>query len=176
MKLTKLSVGLIVAVILAATFILYNNQKKVEHGMQMKLESLAGNSLYEIWHNYTNISSSNMLTQEKLENAQIKLSMVQAYSRVVDTSTNTDILESIAKHYIEKINGMSQNYKSTDSFSQKDEEEYRDIMKNIQNLLSLISQVYYDKKDIEGGKASLSINKNSYYTQLIQYKNSLLQR
>ena len=100
MKLIKLSVGIVVVVILAASVILYNHQKKVDHGMQMKLESVAGNSLYEVWHNYTDISSSNMLTQEKLEDAQTKLSMVQAYSRVVDTSTNTDILESIAKHYI----------------------------------------------------------------------------
>lgn len=151
--------ALILIVIICSAF-LYNNQNKIEKGTQMRLESIVGNSLYNIWHSYKTINSYNPedLTMEKINELTTESSSIAVYSQITDRAVGTQLLSPIIANLTTIKDGIQKSYEKNNQFTNEDKEKYKAIIQFAGELHTLITDVYTVPDSVEGAKVSLKID------------------
>ncbi|TXK84685.1 hypothetical protein FU659_07605 [Paenibacillus sp. N3.4] len=170
-KTQNLLFGLIIVSLICSAFI-YNQQKKVEHGIKMTLESIVGSSLFKIWSTYEAIASNpiNKLTIEHLVDIHDKLSVMEANSETVDSATSTDLLNPINKNMIAITESIKNNYEENKRFTEDDQIKFSTFVQKTNELLSILTRAYYVPGSHEGAKVTLKMNNKE---ELIAFRDNL---
>lgn len=163
---------ILIVLLICSTLFLYSNQNKVEHGMKMSVESTVGSSLFKIWSNYNSIleNETDTLTVEHIHNIHEKLSVIEAYSLIVGRLVNTQLLTPISADMKTITESMQKSYTENQSFTEQDQEKYSTLISRIDELMPLISKVYYVPEPVEGAKITLKVNDKK---ELLAFRNDL---
>ncbi|WP_419871386.1 hypothetical protein [Candidatus Pristimantibacillus sp. PTI5] len=162
--------GILILLIIFSAGILYSHLKKNDD--KMKVEGIVGSSLFKIWSNYNSIleNETNMMTIEHINDTVVKLSVIEAYSDIVDRSVNTQLLTPISVDMKSITESIQKSFEDNKEFTALDQTKYVTLIKEITELLSLISKVYYVPASVEGAEVTLQINNKE---DLTEFKNKL---
>ncbi|ANE48673.1 hypothetical protein SY83_02580 [Paenibacillus swuensis] len=151
---------------------MFNNYRyKVDHGMKMTVESIAGHSLFMVRSTYDSIleNETGTLTIEHIREIHTKLSVIEAYSDTVGRSVNTQLLTPITKDLKTISENMQQSYIENKQFTEADGTKYQTLLKKITALIPLIDKVYY-VSDRYGPKVTLNVN---HKEELVKFRETL---
>lgn len=167
--------GLIVVILVCST-LLYNEQNRA-YSSKGTLESITGTSLYEVWYGYTTIleDKDKPITLNSINNLYTTISVVEAYSRTVDTAVHAELLSPIAKNMKVITERLQKSYGAQGGFTEADQTSLSMILTKAELLLDLLSEVYYVPEPHEGVKITLDIHKSDEYRQIIELNKELKQ-
>lgn len=112
---------------------------------ELALRSVMGNSIYKVWEGYNSIieDSSKEMVIDSIEKMNENLGYIEAHSSVVDRTVGEDLLQPIASKLSNIGKGIEENYYENESFNEKQEKRYREIIEEMKKINKQITEVYY---------------------------------
>ncbi len=149
------------ALLLLISAITISNYETKGEKATKRLESILSSSLLNLWNDYDNIHkySTNELSIESVREINKKLSSIEIYSNVIDEAVSQNLLNPIAKNLRNIVKDIENNYDKNGKFTLQDGENYRNVLAEVNNILQLISEIYYVSESTEGSKPTLKIKK-----------------
>ena len=133
----------------------------------MKLESIIGNSVFEVWNFYHDLGNLQDLNGKSIQEINNRLYRVEGYSKVIDSGVSTEILVPIANKMNSKISAISSNYNKTGEISEADQEIFNQIAQDSRQISELITEIYYQNNIHQEGKIKLNITN---YEELTKFR------
>lgn len=123
------------------------------------LESITGNSLYNIWNNYDAILKHPIgeISIDSIKEINNNLKIIEIYSNVVDQVVGKEILNPITNNFLKITNDIENNYAKNKMFTEQDKKNYEKLLEEVKNLIPLIDNTYYVSDSQEGAKVTLEI-------------------
>lgn len=145
-------------ILLLVGIYMYNIQFDKRH-LELKLGSMAGHNLFLLITTYEEIAgklNSDNLNAESIGDIEKKLVKIEGYSSIIDSIVEHDALQIISNRFQDIFTHLKKNHISIKSSKDKTL-ELVEIKNMIHELIGTIYQTYYEKDNIEGGKAELYI-------------------
>lgn len=116
-----------------------------------------GSSVYAVWEKYEGIqkNKTERLSIDYIQGLQNDLSVVKAYSDIVDQVAITKLLEPIAEDFLVITDTLKKNYEKKLAFSQDDLKVYSNLIQYIGSTNTLLTEVYYIEGVNEGPQVDL---------------------
>ncbi|WP_145039014.1 hypothetical protein [Paenibacillus sp. Y412MC10] len=149
------------------SILLINQNIKNDRDLKMKLESIIGNSVFEVWNFYHDLGNSQDVDGKSIQEINNQLYRVQSYSRVVDSGVSTELLGPIGNKMNTKISTISSNYNETGKISESDQEIFNQMVQDSRKISELITEIYYQNNIHQEGKIKLKITN---YEELTEFK------
>ncbi|MGE7827969.1 hypothetical protein [Paenibacillus sp. NPDC093718] len=146
----------VIALIFVSIFLINQNIEK-NRSIKVKLESIIGSSLFQVWDFYQGMQNYEGLDRNNIEEINNRLQSVQSYSKVIDSGVSTNLLGPIADKMITKINTISSNFNKTGIISVKDQEVFDQMVQDSKRISDLITDIYYETNTHQEGKIKLKI-------------------
>ncbi|RXZ82532.1 hypothetical protein EBB07_10730 [Paenibacillaceae bacterium] len=165
-KQKRILIGLVSLVVLISLILFWTNHNKIDRENRLKLESVVGHSLYQIWNNYSSISDMNSsLTETNLSIMLADLKRVDIYSGIVDQVVEKSLLKRFSEKMLNSAQIISQNYEKSGEFSDIDRTMFLLITEKSKAFLPHITSIYYKRS--EEGKVKFKISDYSELEELI---------
>jgi hypothetical protein len=150
--LKKVTVVVIILLLLGYIYHLQTDKKRLE----LRVEALAGHNLHLLTTTYKEIMSkldSDKFDAENIGDIEEYLVKVKAHSIITDSIVGHNVLQSITIRFQDIFTHLNRSIES----GRDKTKQIVEIKNMIQELIDIIDQTYYDKSDMEGGKAELNI-------------------
>ncbi|MEK3782420.1 hypothetical protein [Paenibacillus sp. FSL R5-0810] len=134
---------------------------------KMKLESIIGNSVFEVWNFYHDLGNLQDLDGNSIQEINNRLYRVESYSKVIDSGVSTELLVPIANKLNTRISAISSNYNETGEISEADQEIFNQMVQDARKISELITEIYYQNNIHQEGKIKLNITN---YEELTKFK------
>lgn len=152
------------------SILLINQNIKNDRDLKMKLESIIGNSVFEVWNFYHDLGNSQDVNGKSIQEINNQLYRVQSYSRVVDSGVSTELLGPIANKMNTKISAISSNYNETEEITEADQEVFNQMVQDSRKISELITEIYYQNNIHQEGKIKLKITNYEELTKFKKFK------
>ncbi|GIO91398.1 hypothetical protein [Paenibacillus lactis] len=134
---------------------------------KMKLESIIGNSVFEVWNFYHDLGNLQDVDGNSIQEINNRLYRVESYSKVIDSGVSTELLVPIANKMNTQISAISSNYNETGEITEADQEIFNQLSQDARKISELITEVYYQNNIHQEGKIKLNITN---YEELTKFK------
>lgn len=149
------------------SILLINQNIKNDRDLKMKLESIIGNSVFEVWNFYHDLGNSQDVNGKSIQEINNQLYRVEGYSKVIDSGVSTELLVPIANKMNTKISAISSNYNETEEITEADQEVFNQMVQDSRKISELITEIYYQNNIHQEGKIKLKITN---YEELTKFK------
>ncbi len=102
----------VITLIISSIFLISQNITS-DRDSKMKLESIIGNSVFEVWSFYHDLGNLQDVDGKSIQEINNRLYRVESYSRVIDSGVSTELLAPIANKMNTQISAISSNYNKT---------------------------------------------------------------
>lgn len=150
-----LTAGAIILVLIVYIYSLHLDKRNLE----LKLESTVGHNLFLLLTSYEEIEdmlNSESVNSETLKKIEEKLVNINGYSMSIDSIVGNDSLHSVSDRFSQIFSLLSEV-----QHAQQGNDQSKELTKAKEMLREwkvIINETYYEKDNIEGGKAELDIN------------------
>jgi len=166
-KTRNILISFSVITLIILSIFMTNQNIKNDRDLKMKLESIIGNSVFEVWNFYHDLGNLQDLNGKSIQEINNRLYRVEGYSKVIDSGVSTEILVPIANKMNSKISAISSNYNKTGEISEADQEIFNQIAQDSRQISELITEIYYQNNIHQEGKIKLNITN---YEELTKFR------
>ncbi|WP_342575165.1 hypothetical protein [Paenibacillus sp. FSL M8-0142] len=156
----------VITLIIFSIFLMSQNITN-DRDSKMKLESIIGNSVFEVWNFYHDLGNLQDVDGKSIQELNNRLYRVEGYSKVIDSGVSTELLVPIANKMNTKISAIFSNYNETGGISEADQEIFNEMVEDARKISELITEIYYQNNIHQEGKIKLNITN---YEELTKFK------